>query len=241
MKVYSKTDIGPVRKENQDKAAFTVISVDCAWAVICDGMGGVRGGKVASTIAVEHISEVISREFNVAMSDEELGDMLIKAVDQANSIIFQTSRRLPELTGMGTTCDLVFIRSGSAFIAHVGDSRTYSVRGDMILQLTEDHSWVQKMVELGELTPEEAAVHPNKNIITRALGVAADVDIDFIEAEFIEGDSIVICSDGLSNFVSKEDIVNSVATLKGDLLVDTLVEMAKVNGGNDNITVTVMC
>ena len=236
----SKTDTGPVRSENQDREAYSVISADCAWAVVCDGMGGVNGGKLASTIAVEHISEVLEREYRELMSEDELGDLLIKAVEQANAVIYQTSRRRREYYGMGTTCELVFIRSGSAFIAHVGDSRTYSIRDGMILQLTEDHSLVQQMVNMGELTPEEAAVHPKKNIITRALGVCPDVDIDYIEAEFAEGDTILICTDGLSNFVSKDDIAVSVSAEKGDLLVDTLVEMAKKNGGSDNITVTVM-
>ena len=140
MHIYTKTDIGLVRKENQDSSSYSVISPDCVWAVVCDGMGGVKGGKIASSIAVEHITEIVTREYNDFMTGDELADLLIKAVEQSNSIIYETSLQNHELRGMGTTCELVFIRDGVAYIVHVGDSRTYSIRGDMILQITEDHS-----------------------------------------------------------------------------------------------------
>ena len=240
MRVYSKTDIGLYRKENQDSSSYGIISPDCVWAVICDGMGGVNGGKIASAIAAEHITERINRDYKAKMSDDDIADMLIKAVEQSNSIIYNTALRNPELKGMGTTCDLVFIREGIVHIVHVGDSRTYSIRNDMLLQITEDHSLVQEMVNRGELTPDEAMRHPNKNIITRAIGVDEDIHIDYIEAEYAEGDVILLCSDGLSNFISREELISSVNSSRGELLVDTLVEIAKHHGGHDNITVTVI-
>ena len=240
LEVFSKTDIGLTRKENQDSSAFSVISSGCVWAVVCDGMGGARGGKMASSLAVEYITEKLNRDYRESMSGEELGDLLIAAVEGANAQIFSKAVGDPELAGMGTTCDLAFVRGASVHVVHVGDSRTYSIRGGKILQLTEDHSVVQEMVNRGELTPDEAMIHPNKNLITRAIGVNPEVHIDYIEAEFSYGDVILLCSDGLSNFVSKADMVKTVHENRGIMLIDTLVETAKRHGGYDNITVTVI-
>ena len=240
MEVFTKTDIGLVRKENQDSSAYSVISSDCVWAVICDGMGGAKGGKTASSAAVEYIAEYIEKEYDEAMSGESLSDMLVDAVDGANLVVYKMAMEDPDLCGMGTTCDLVFVRDDVVHVVHVGDSRTYSIRGGKILQITEDHSVVQEMVRRGELTPDQAMKHPSKNLITRALGVSHEVDIDYIEAEFCEGDTVLICSDGLSNFVSKADMVRAVKECRGDLLTDTLVDIAKRHGGHDNITVTVI-
>ena len=240
MEIFSKSDVGLVRHENQDSSAFSVISSDCVWAVICDGMGGAKGGKVASTLAVEHIAEILNDNYRDNMSGEEIADMMIAAVEEANLLIYRTAMEDSDLAGMGTTCDLVFIRESSVHVVHVGDSRTYSIRGGKILQLTEDHSVVQEMVRRGELTPDEAMHHPNKNFITRAIGVNHEVHIDYIEAEFAYGDVILICSDGLSNHVSRADMVKTVHENRGVMLIDTLVEIAKRNGGSDNITVTVI-
>ncbi|MBQ3285950.1 MAG: Stp1/IreP family PP2C-type Ser/Thr phosphatase [Ruminococcus sp.] len=240
MEVFSKTDIGLVRNENQDSSAYSVISSDCAWAVICDGMGGAHGGKTASSSAVKYISEYIGREYKDDMDNEALCEMLIAAVDGANLTVYKLAMEDYELAGMGTTCDLVFVRSEIAHVVHVGDSRTYSIRNGKILQITEDHSLVQEMVRRGELTPDQAMKHPNKNLITRALGISHEVHIDYIEAEFSEGDRLLICSDGLSNYVSKADMVRTVEENDGDIIIDTLIEIAKRHGGHDNITVTVI-
>ena len=240
MEVFSKSDIGLVRKENQDSSAYTVISSDTAWAVICDGMGGARGGKTASSSAVEYICEYISGKYSDGLDDEALTELLVSSVEGANLHLYKMAMEDEELAGMGTTCDLVFVRKGVAHVVHVGDSRTYSIRGGKILQITEDHSLVQEMVNRGELTAEQAMRHPNKNLITRALGVTHEVHIDYIEAEFSKGDTILICSDGLSNFVSRAEIVRTVQDNRGELLIDTLIEIAKRHGGHDNITATVI-
>lgn len=240
MEVFSKTDIGLSRRENQDSSAFSVISSGCVWAVICDGMGGAAGGKTASSIAVEHITEFINREYHERMNDSDLSSMLIQAVESANALVYQRALSDPELAGMGTTCDLAFVKGSSVYVVHVGDSRTYSIRGGKILQLTEDHSVVAEMVRRGELTEEQAQRHPNKNFITRALGVSPTVHIDYIEADFSYGDVILLCSDGLSNFVSQAEMVKTVHENRGVMLIDTLVGIAKSRGGSDNITVTVI-
>lgn len=240
MEVFSKTDIGLVRRENQDSSSFSVIGPGCVWAVVCDGMGGAKGGKFASSGAVAYITEYINREYRTQMSSEEVGEMLVAAVEGANALIYQHSVDDRDLSGMGTTCDLAFVRDEMVHVVHVGDSRTYAIRGAKILQLTEDHSVVQEMVRNGELTPEQAQNHPNKNLITRALGVAKEVHIDYIEAEFAYGDVLLLCSDGLSNYVNKAEMVKTVHENRGVMLIDTLVEIAKRHGGHDNITATVI-
>ena len=240
MEVFSRSDIGLVRKENQDSCSFSVISSSCVWAVVCDGMGGAKGGKTASSTAVEFITEFLNKNYVDSMDEEELSALLVDAVDGANTTVYTMACDDVELTGMGTTCDLVFIRNSIVHVVHVGDSRTYSIRGGKILQLTEDHSVVQEMVKRGELTPEQAQNHPNKNFITRALGVSNTLHLDYIEAEFEYGDVLLICSDGLSNCVSLSDMIKTVHENRGILLTDTLVELAKIGGGTDNITVTVI-
>lgn len=240
LEIFSRSDIGLIREENQDSCSFSVISSSCVWAVVCDGMGGAKGGKIASSIAVEYITEYLNENYQDSLSDDDLSSVLIEAVDGANLAVYNKSVSDVELTGMGTTCDLVFIRNSVVHVVHVGDSRTYSIRGGKILQLTEDHSVVQEMVRRGEITQEQAQNHPNKNFITRALGVNHNVHIDYIEAQFEYGDVLLLCSDGLSNCVSLSDIVKTVHENRGVLLIDTLIELAKEGGGYDNITVTVI-
>lgn len=240
MEIFSRSDVGLVRKDNQDSCSFSVISSSCVWAVVCDGMGGVHGGKIASSTAVNYITEFIAKNYYEDMDNEQLSAMLIDAVDGANMAVYNKSSDYLELTGMGTTCDLAFVRNSTIHVVHVGDSRTYSIRGGKILQLTEDHSVVQEMVKRGELTQEQAQNHPNKNFITRALGINPTIRIDYIEAEFVYGDVLLLCSDGLSNCVSNADIVKTVHENRGILLIDTLIELAKIGGGTDNITATVI-
>ncbi len=240
MEIFSRSDIGLVRKENQDSCSFSVISSSCVWAVVCDGMGGAKGGKTASSTAVKYITEYLNKNYVDAMDEEELASLLVDAVDGANLAVYNKASDDVELTGMGTTCELVFIRNSIVHVVHVGDSRTYSIRGGKILQLTEDHSVVQEMVKRGEITQEQAQNHPNKNFITRALGINPTLHIDYIESELEYGDVLLVCSDGLSNCVSQADIVKTVHENRGILLIDTLVELAKIGGGTDNITVTVI-
>ena len=207
MEVFSKSDIGLVRTQNQDDFRFGVISPSCVWAVVCDGMGGANGGNIASATAVA---------------------------------VFELQSKDPELAGMGTTCEFVFVKDTTVHVVHVGDSRTYAIRGGKIKQLTEDHSVVQEMVRRGELTYEQAQHHPNKNFITRALGIKESLRLDYIEANFIYGDVLLICTDGLSNHVTTGDIVKICHENRGDSLINKLVDCAKADGGSDNITVTVI-
>ena len=240
MECFSKSDIGLVRSQNQDDCRFGVVSPSCAWAVVCDGMGGANGGNVASATAVELIAEQIEELYDETLTKDQLATLLIDIVRRANTCIFDISITEPELEGMGTTCELVFVKDKTIHVVHVGDSRTYAIRGGKIKQLTEDHSVVQEMVRRGEITPEQAEKHPNKNIITRALGIRPEVTVDYIEANFTYGDVILSCTDGLTNCVSNGDLVKTVHENRGESLVNTLVDKAKAGGGTDNITVTVI-
>ena len=218
MEVFSKSDVGLVRTQNQDDFRFGVISPSCVWAVVCDGMGGANGGNIASATA----------------------ELMAEIVVDANMRIFELASRDAELAGMGTTCEFVFVKDTTVHVVHVGDSRTYAIRGGKIKQLTEDHSVVQEMVRRGELTYEEAQHHPNKNFITRALGIKSSVRLDYIEANFIYGDVLLICSDGLSNHVTTGDMVKICHENRGDDLINKLVDCAKEGGGTDNITAMVI-
>lgn len=239
MEVYSKSDIGLKRKENQDSTIYRVISPSCVWAVICDGMGGAKGGCVASTTATEVIANYLDKYFTEDTSKKDVPAILVSAIEKANDEIYVQSAT-EELSGMGTTCDVVIVKDETVHCFHVGDSRTYLIRGGKIKQITEDHSIVQEMLNNGEITQEQAYNHPNKNIITRALGVTSQVRIDYIESSFKYGDIILMCSDGLSNNVKNSDIVRILHEKRGEDMTNELVDLANKNGGSDNITVTVI-
>ena len=240
MEVFSKSDVGLVRSQNQDDFRFGVISPSSVWAVVCDGMGGANGGNIASATAVDYISSKITTLYKSDMTKEQIGELMAEIVMQANSKLFQLASQDSDLAGMGTTCEFVFVKDTTVHVVHVGDSRTYAIRGGKIKQLTEDHSVVQEMVRRGELTYEEAQHHPNKNFITRALGIKTSVRLDYIEANFIYGDVLLICSDGLSNHVTTGDMVKICHENRGEDLINKLIECAKEGGGYDNITATVI-
>lgn len=240
MEIFSKSDIGLVRTQNQDDCRFGVISPSCAWAVVCDGMGGANGGNIASAKAVEFISQEIKTMYSEDLSKSELSTLMTEIVSQANRVIFEMAQEDVELTGMGTTCEFVLVKDTTVHVVHVGDSRTYAIRGGKIKQLTEDHSVVQEMVRRGEITSEQAQNHPNKNFITRALGIKPSVHLDYIETNFIYGDVLLVCTDGFSNCVTTGDMVKICHENRGEGLTDTLVEKAKEGGGTDNITVAVV-
>ncbi|MGN1137913.1 MAG: Stp1/IreP family PP2C-type Ser/Thr phosphatase [Ruminococcus sp.] len=240
MEVFSKSDIGLVRSQNQDDCRFGVISPSCVWAVVCDGMGGANGGNIASATAVEYISREIERMYSEDLTKAELSTLMTEIVSQANIEVYNMAQNDVELTGMGTTCEFILVKDTIVHVVHVGDSRTYAIRGGKIKQLTEDHSVVQEMVRRGEITPEQAQNHPNKNFITRALGIKPQVHLDYIEANFIYGDVLLICTDGLSNCVTTGDMVKICHENRGEGLPHKLVEKAKEGGGSDNITVTVV-
>lgn len=237
MKIAAKTDVGKVRSSNQDSYATGELPGGVAWAVVCDGMGGVAGGNVASSVAVKMISEKITATYHSNMSTSSVKNMLVSAITAANLSIFDMSNANESLHGMGTTVVAAVIADGIVCVAHAGDSRAYLITKDELFQLTTDHSIVQAMVESGKITPDEAKDHPRKNIITRALGVAEDIDVDFCEEKLGVDDILLICTDGLTNYIDSQDILKVAHTAGYYEIADKLVSLANSNGGGDNITV----
>ena len=240
MRIVSKTDIGRVRRSNQDSYLTGELSGSVAWAVVCDGMGGANGGNVASAAAVKSISEHINASYREGMSANSVRNMLMSAISAANSNVFDMAQADANLLGMGTTVVVAIVIGKVAHIAHAGDSRAYIINKDSIEQITRDHSVVQSMVGNGEITGEQAKVHPNRNVITRALGVDDRIDIDYNEVVLRDGDTIMICTDGLTNYVENEQILELSNSCKFYEYPEKLIDMANDNGGGDNITVVMM-
>ncbi len=237
MKIVAKTDKGLVRSSNQDAYAVGELPGEVAWAVVCDGMGGEAGGNIASALAVKVISEKITSAYNEKMRDASIKNLLDSAICAANIEVYDMAYSRPDLQGMGTTVVAVIVRDKTAFIAHAGDSRAYIVSGETIQQITTDHSLVQNMVDRGEITAEQAQHHPKKNLITRAVGVEKRIDIDFSEIDLNDNETLILCTDGLSNFVTNKEMIDDIKDGQYYAFADRLVKRANKNGGGDNITV----
>lgn len=236
MQIFSKTDRGRVRTDNQDAYFAGKITDDAVFAVVCDGMGGANAGNVASELAVRHISEYVIRSYRDGMDMTDTEKTLKNAIVSANISLYDKAVNNAELAGMGTTAVAAFVKDGTAVIAHVGDSRIYLVNGE-IKQLTRDHSVVQSLIESGKITPEDAKVHPRKNVITRALGAEENVAVDSDCLNLSNGDTLLLCSDGLTNFLDDKDILTVFQNNDISAVAERLVEEANKNGGGDNITV----
>ncbi len=241
---FGKTDIGSVRDTNQD--SFYADYLDCDngeevfLAVVCDGMGGANGGSIASSLAVEtFVNELTAGMKNVSeekLSKDSCELLLSYAAKCANSTVFETAQKNPALRGMGTTLVAMMIFSGTVYAINIGDSRLYVIGEDGICKLTRDHSYVQALIDQGKISEEQARVHPNKNVIMRAVGTDASVTADFFKI-LPDRKSFLLCSDGLSNFVDEASIektINESETVRE--AVNTLVEKANAAGGGDNIT-----
>lgn len=240
MKIVAKTDTGLVRTSNQDSYAAGELPGSVAWAVVCDGMGGTAGGNLASSMAVKLISERISSSYRSGMSGNSIKNMLTSAILAANISIYEAGQKDAELTGMGTTVVVAILADESVYIAHVGDSRAYTMSGGKLHQLTKDHSFIQEMVDSGKLTPDEAKDDPRKNLITRALGVNENVRIDFCQEYISDDEFIILCTDGLTNYVETTEFYELTADGSFNDYAERLVNRANKNGGGDNITVVTM-
>lgn len=237
MRIIARTDPGKVRSSNQDSYAAGEFRNGVAWAVVCDGMGGSVGGNIASSTAVRSISERITTAYRENMSSSSIRNLLVTAITNANFEIFDMAVANPELQGMGTTVVAAVMDKNTIYVAHAGDSRAYLIDQGDIRQITTDHSLVQKMIENGEITEAEAARHPSKNLITRALGVDENVRVDFTEEACGENSMLLLCTDGLTNYVTDLEIHETVLMGRNADFAGTLVDLANEHGGGDNITV----
>ena len=238
MIVSAKTDIGLKRSTNQDSFSYGQLEKGAVtWAVVCDGMGGMAAGNVASSSAVEIIAAALEQNLSPKSSASFVKNLLKTSIESANARVYDMALANEEMRGMGTTVVATVIVKGTAYFAHAGDSRAYLYSGGQLNQITKDHSIVQTLIEKGQLTEDEAKNHPNKNIITRALGVASYIDFDFDERAGAEGDTVLLCTDGLTNSIDDELIMLATSDNDFDSLAERLVELANQNGGSDNITV----
>ncbi|MBQ6835957.1 MAG: Stp1/IreP family PP2C-type Ser/Thr phosphatase [Clostridia bacterium] len=241
MRVYGITDIGKARSINQDSYAVEMLEdAETGILLVCDGMGGVKGGEIASSIAVRTIIDSLKTKIKPKMSKQNIKNALDEAIKKANSSIVSRALEEQALLGMGTTCVCAVVCENAVTIANVGDSRAYVVENEKLRQVSEDHSLVNNLVKAGEITPEEAVMHPKKNIITRALGVDEDVEIDYFNVDIKEDMYLILCSDGLTNEVSDIEIcyevVNSITEKEA---CEALRDIANKRGGHDNITIVV--
>lgn len=239
MKIFTQTDIGQHRETNQDSCRYGYLTEDCSWAVVCDGMGGHNGGNIASDMTTDIVSGYIVKNFNNQMDYNEIKEMLKSSVEIANNDVYNRSLNENELSGMGTTLELALCYKNKMIVCHVGDSRSYLIRENKIIQLSKDHSLVQELIDNGEMTKQQADESGIKNVITNALGVFSGIKIDFIEFNVEKDDVIILASDGLTNHISDNELKDIVLDKKFNAC-QTLINTANRNDGSDNITVALM-
>ena len=235
-----KTDIGKTRSENQDSVKAGFLDKNVAVAVVCDGMGGAQSGEVASSIAVENVYNRIVGNYRKDLKPNSIRNMMMNAVHAANTIVHEKSKEDIDKNGMGTTCVAALADGKNCYIVSVGDSRAYLLDKTGIRQITTDHTYVQMLYEEGIITEEEKKIHRMRNVITRALGVESDVEVDYFEIE-AEGDfTLLLCSDGLFNFCDEQKMYDTVFGKNLENAVTELIDHANEQGGKDNITVAVI-
>lgn len=233
------TDIGKKRTVNEDSAAVFAIQDGPTLAVVADGMGGHRGGDYASSTAVKILGEQFLKvEDSASMDEEDWKEWLLETVLHVNRTLYDIAEKDTEYKGMGTTLDAVLIYGSKGLVTHVGDSRVYMIKRNEIIQITKDHSFVNILLDSGEITEEEAATHPQRNWIMRAVGSEKSIMPDFYQIQMDEQSYLLICTDGLSNKVDNERI-RDIVTSNGELhdKAVKLVELANELGGEDNISV----
>lgn len=237
MQCWGITDPGCVRTQNQDAYMTEQLDRNTTLCVVCDGMGGAKSGNVASSLAVDVFVEEIRRTWHSGMDPEEIDRMLEGAVKLANFTVFDQAQQFEEFYGMGTTLVAALICGKTVTVVNVGDSRAYLVNKDGLRRITTDHSLVQMMVQRGELTPERARTYPGKNYITRAIGTESVVLCDVFHLHVERGDSVLLCSDGLSNMMDDQEILFEVVHgVNKQYCCQRLLDIAKNRGAPDNVT-----
>lgn len=242
MQVWGVTDIGLVRRENQD--AYLVRECTTSGhtiCVVCDGMGGAAGGQLASRIATETFTSELEKVLSPGMTPEQLIAASSYAAALANQAIQAAAEEKEECKGMGTTLVAAVSYEGGTVVINVGDSRAYHVTENGITRITKDHSLVERMVDMGNITAEEARRHPNRNLITRALGCDADANCDGYTCPMASGDYLLLCTDGLVGTVTDQEMLFEVIHGEGpESCLDRLMEIAKSQGAPDNVTAVLM-
>lgn len=235
MRAYGISHIGKVRESNQD--AFFVqtdpIGSLSNLYIVADGMGGHLAGEIASTSSITAFSEFVKTHI---FPQENLLDFLVEATQFANFVVYKKSQENKNYRGMGTTFISMSIQNNKVYASHIGDSRIYKIDEHSITQITQDHSYVEEMLRRGEISKEQAVNHPNKNVLTRALGDENLANVDAIVFDVKKGDKILMCTDGLTNMVLDRDIKDIITENSIEVAANNLVVRANANGGKDNIT-----
>ena len=238
MVVGAVSDIGKVRTINQD-AYFVSNDLSFPLYIVADGMGGHRAGEIASSMAMDIITNRFLEEKNTLGSEEQVFKLIKNSIEEANTKIYLKSLDDEKYKGiMGTTITMAFVFQDSILIGHVGDSRAYLINQNTITQITEDHSYVNELLKGGGITTEEAKIHPDRHMITKAVGSSSIIEVDLISKSFAYENILLLCSDGLSNMLKTNDILE-IINREEDIQIacETLVSLANARGGNDNITV----
>lgn len=236
IRAWGITDKGAVRAQNQDSYYLRPEGDDLVVAIVCDGMGGARAGNVASALAVE-VSSACVDELTPEALRSAPGEHLSQAAEKANEAVFHKALHDPECRGMGTTMVAAVVWDRKAAVLNIGDSRCYRIGGEGIVKLTRDHSLVEDLVNRGEITPEEARQHPQKNLITRCLGSELQARTDLYEVELREGEFLLLCTDGLSNTLTDQELLYE--TLHGgspETCCRRMLDIALERGAPDNVT-----
>jgi len=243
LEMVMRTDPGMVRSHNEDSI---YADAGLGLAILADGMGGYNAGEVASGLATTRLAEDIAGVINSpavlkrGLKDAATVDAhIINVVEAANLAIFNAARSCSQYAGMGTTLVLAWFYDNRMSVGHLGDSRLYRLRGDSFEQLTRDHSLLQEQLDNGIITVEQARYAENRNLVTRALGVDPEVDVEVHDFDVRPGDIVMLCSDGLNDMVEDDDIAVTLQTLSANLALaaDHLVHMTNANGGRDNVSV----
>lgn len=241
MHAWGLTDPGMIRSENQDEFRIIKLSRDQLLAVVCDGMGGAKSGNVASRIACDIFCEEIKRSTRSGMKQDRIDALMKDAMDLANQAVYEQSQLGDAYKGMGTTLVAAFFQKDTVTVINVGDSRAYLCTSEGIHCITVDHSVVEMMVRRGEITREQAKTHPGKNLITRAVGTESEVESDLFHLQIEKGSAVVLCSDGLSNTMSDQEILFEVVHgINRQDCCQRLVKISNYRGSPDNVTVVLV-
>ena len=240
MQSYAKTDIGKAREMNQDFIYVSENINNMKLCILADGMGGYKGGEIASSLATISARNYIEENFkNIDLDMESIQNLIKKAMEYANKVVYERSRENEELDQMGTTLEICLIYENKIYIGHIGDSRIYRIRKNIIRRITTDHSYVETLVKDGTITREEAFYHPKKNMLIKALGCTEYIEPDITVKGFLEDDIILMCSDGLTNMI-KEDEIYRIIKEDTKNACDMLIKKANELGGYDNISVIII-
>lgn len=230
MKVYQCTNVGKVRKNNEDSLLVAEPNI----FVAADGMGGAAAGEIASQMLIDTVKDFLSKV------PEPLDEKILsKAILKSNAEILREAKNNLNLRGMGTTATILHIYKNVAYFAHVGDSRLYRLKNSELEQMTQDHSYVESLVRNGDITPEQAKVHPMKNILTQAVGAMEDIEVETGSFKIDGGEKFLLCTDGLTNMVDDSDIAKILSVSENP--AEDLIQAALEGGGHDNVTAVVVC